>query len=104
MSIAKLKALRSRKPIPPLFLGEHSFPQLIQWIFFLILRLAPPIFCQDQTNAIIHHFRYFEGAHGLSWYCLGYSFDKGHQIAHGPKPDPEARWPTGLMGGPAHYY
>ena len=29
---------------------------------------------------------------------------KGHQIAHGPKPDPEARWPTGLMGGPARYY
>ena len=32
------------------------------------------------------------------------SKSKGHQIAHGPKPDPEARWPTGLMGGPARYY
>ena len=29
---------------------------------------------------------------------------KGHQIAHGPQPDPETQRPTRLMGGPARYY
>ena len=32
------------------------------------------------------------------------SLTKGHQIAHGPRPDLEIRQPIGLMGGPAHCY
>ena len=29
---------------------------------------------------------------------------KGHQIAHGPRPDLETQQPIGLMGSPAHCY
>ena len=29
---------------------------------------------------------------------------KGHQIGHGPQPDPETQQSIGLMGGPARCY